>query len=132
MKKGFFLIMCTLVMAAPYSKAQGIMAKWPELHAFHQVMSQTFHPAEEGNLQPIKTRSGEMVKKAKELAASKVPQEFNKPDILEAVKQLVTDSEKLDKMISNGKTSDAEITKALSALHDVFHKIIGLCKEEKH
>ncbi len=120
------------IISVPALMAQGIMAKWPELHGFHQVMSQTFHPSEEGNLQPIKTRSGEMAKKAKELAASKVPAEFNKPDILEAVKQLVTDSEKLDQMIKNGKTTDAEITKALSALHDVFHRIIGLCKEEKH
>jgi hypothetical protein len=29
------------------------------------------------------------------------------------------------------KQSDAEIKKALAALHDTFHKIVGLCKEEK-
>ena len=32
--------------------------------AFHEVMSKTFHPAEEGKLDPIKTRSYEMVQKA--------------------------------------------------------------------
>ena len=29
-------------------------ASWPEIKTFHKVMSQTFHPSEEGNLQPIK------------------------------------------------------------------------------
>jgi hypothetical protein len=31
-------------------KAQSRFDVWPELKAFHTVMSQTFHPSEEGNL----------------------------------------------------------------------------------
>lgn len=45
--------------------AQSIFDKWVELKAFHGVMSQTFHPSEEGNLELIKTRSEEMAEKAK-------------------------------------------------------------------
>ena len=29
------------------------------------------------------------------------------------------------------KVSDAEITKSLTELHDVFHEIVGLCSEKK-
>lgn len=105
--------------------------KWAALKDFHGVMSQTFHPAEEGKLEPIKTRSGEMVEKAEGLTKSAIPTEFNTPKIVDAVKRLQSGSKALDKLVKNKKTSDADITKSLTALHDVFHEIVGLCRDEK-
>jgi ABC-type nickel/cobalt efflux system permease component RcnA len=100
--------------------------EWPELKEFHKVMAQTFHPSEEGNLEPIKTRIGEMVEKAKTLQASKFPADYNNEKMKKAVDQLVTDSQKLQADIKGG-ASDKKITKSLSGLHDVFHQIQGLC-----
>ena len=54
---------------------------WPEIKAFHKVMSQTFHPSEEWNLQPIKERSAEMAEKANALKMSKIPAQFNKKEM---------------------------------------------------
>jgi superoxide dismutase len=104
---------------------------WPELKAFHQVMSQTFHPMEEGNLQPIKTRSAEMMQKAEALAASTPPAEFNKPEVPKAVKKLKADSKKLNDLVTK-KASDEAIKKSLTSLHDTFHQIVGLCLGEVH
>lgn len=103
--------------------------KWEELKAFHSVMGQTFHPSEEGNLTPIKTRSAELVKKAKELDASTPPASYNRPDIKAALKELVTEAEKMDKAVKQ-KKSDAELTQQISVVHDAFHKIAGLCKKD--
>jgi ABC-type nickel/cobalt efflux system permease component RcnA len=100
--------------------------EWPELKEFHKVMAQTFHPSEEGNLEPIKTRVGEMVQKAKNLQASKFPSDYDNAKMKAAVDQLVTDSQKLEADIKKG-ASDKKITKSLSGLHDVFHQIVGLC-----
>lgn len=108
--------------------AQDALKNWKEMKDFHQVMSQTFHPSEEGNLQPIKTRIGEMVQKAEALKASKVPSELDNKKVRKHINKLVVDSKKLQAKIAAG-ASDEEITKALSALHDVFHKIVGLCSE---
>ncbi len=110
------------------ANAQSKLQDWNELKDFHKVMSQTFHPSEEGNLEPIKTRIGEMVEKAKIVQASKFPAGFDNEKIKKAVAQLVTDSEKLQKAIKAG-SSDKKITKSLSKLHDVFHQIVGLCSE---
>ena len=126
------IITIATVFIVSVANGQGIMAKWPQLKSFHGVMSQTFHPSEEGNLTPIKTRSGEMALKADSLAASTIPAEFDKPEIRKAVIQLKLDSKKLDKMIKRKASTDAEITKALSDLHEVFHQIVGLCKNEDH
>jgi hypothetical protein len=40
---------------------------------FHKVMSITFHPAEEGNLAPIKSKIGEMQEKAIAFQKSVIP-----------------------------------------------------------
>jgi len=109
--------------------AQSKFDSWPQLKEFHTVMSQTFHPAEEGNLEPIKTRIGEMVEKASALKSSTIPAEFNNKNVVKAVSKLETNSKKLQKKI-DAKASDEKIKKSITALHDVFHQIVGLCSEE--
>lgn len=104
-------------------------SKWAELDAFHTVISQTFHPSEEGNLEPIKKRSAEMVATAKKLAASTPPQAYQSAEMKQAVKELVAQSEKMDKAVK-GKKSDEALTEQLSTVHDAFHKISGLCSKE--
>lgn len=119
-------------VSANYKAAtKGKFDDWPALKDFHKVMSQTFHPSEEGDLKPIKARSAEMVAKADLLAKSIIPTEFNKKEVVAAVQKLKADSKKLDKLVK-GKKSDKEITEALAKLHDVFHEIIGLCTNEEH
>jgi hypothetical protein len=130
MKKQFILCIA-LVALAFTTKAQSTFDAWPELKAFHNIMSATFHPAEEGNLKPIKTQSTELATKANKLQTSLVPAEFNKPAIIIAIKKLAAESKALDVLVKK-KAKDAIILKNLTALHDRFHEIVGLCKEEKH
>ena len=133
MKKIALLLLVGFGFAAMANQAaaQSKLQDWAELKEFHKVMAQTFHPSEEGNLEPIKTRIGEMVEKAKTLQASKFPADFDNEKIRKAVNQLVTDSQKLQADIKKG-ASDKKITKSLSGLHDVFHQIVGLCSENEH
>jgi hypothetical protein len=128
-----FSICLILISAITNSaKAQSKFDAWPQLKEFHQVMSQTFHPVEEGNFEPIKSRVGEMVEKANALKSNPIPSEFNKKEVVKAVAKLQKDSKKLQKLIAAGGT-DEDIKKSLSSLHDVFHQIVGLCSEEdKH
>lgn len=102
---------------------------WQALKDFHQVISQTFHPAEEGNLQPIRTRASEMVAKAKALQVSAIPAEFNKTGVKEAIAKLSKESQTIEKQVKK-KDSDANITKTITNLHDTFHTIVGLCSAE--
>jgi seryl-tRNA synthetase len=132
MRKITFLFLCFALLAIQQVSAQSIFDKWAELKTFHGVMSETFHPSEEGKLEPIKTRSGEMAEKANLLAKSTVPAEFKTEKIQAAVKKLQKDSKALDKLVKNKKSTDEQIKKALASLHDVFHEIVGLCKNEKH
>jgi superoxide dismutase len=100
---------------------------WTALKDFHMVMAQTFHPAEEGNFKPLRERSGEMLAKALLLQNSTIPASFNGNDIKKAIADLVTGSKDLDKAV-NKKAKDAVLMKKITALHDTFHIIQGLCE----
>ena len=84
-----------ITLTANSVMAQSKMQDWKELKEFHKVMSQTFHPSEEGNLEPIKSRIGEMVQKADALKASAIPADFNNKKVKKAVAQLAKDSKKI-------------------------------------
>lgn len=125
MKKLFYTLL--IALSANFANAQN-KATWKELKDFHTVMSQTFHPAEEGNLKPIRERSAEMVKAAEAWKKSAIPADYkNVKDIQETLNKLVDGSKNLDKQIK-AKASDEEIKKSITALHDVFHTIVGLCR----
>ena len=106
---------------------------WKEKNEFHKVMSQTFHPAEEGNLAPIKSKIAEMQANAVAFQKSEIPAELpNKEEIKKNLDELVNGTKVLAKKIKKN-ASDEVIKTQLTALHDVFHKIVGLCSaEDKH
>lgn len=105
--------------------------EWKEKDDFHTVMSETFHPSEEGKLEPIKTRIGEMVDKAVAWQNSDIPAGLDAKSIKKNLKKLVKDSKSLKKKINAG-ASDEYITKKLSSLHDLFHEIVGMCSTKEH
>ncbi len=127
--KTVFLFFFLLLVNLGFS--QGKFDKWPELKAFHAVMSSTFHPSEKGDLEPIKKRAAELAEKAKALAAAKIPDEFNKKEIIEAIKKLSNDSQALAKLVSS-KGSDETIKADLAKLHDTFHLIVEKCSGDDH
>ena len=106
-------------------------AKWQELDTFHEVMSKTFHPAEEGKLEPIRSRSSEMVDKAVAWKNSTAPEGYDKSAVLKNLKKLVRGAKEINKMVKKN-ASDNELKEELSELHDVFHEIVEKCEKEDH
>jgi len=100
---------------------------WTTLNSFHEVMAETFHPSEEGNLQPIRERSGEFLEKATALQQGKIPASFDTREVKKSIDDLVKGATVLNQMILN-KADDKAITTKLNELHDVFHTIQGLCR----
>ncbi len=132
MKMSKFKIILTVailsIMVAFYIY-QNNKVEWLEKDEYHKVMSQTFHPAEDGNLDPIRKRSGEMVEKAIKWQQSNIPAEFkNTMDIKDNLNKLVNGSLQLDVKIK-ANAPDTTIKADLTGLHEVFHDIVGMCKK---
>ncbi len=104
-------------------------ARWNEMEAFHEVMSKTFHPAEEGKLEPIRTRSQEMADKAKAWKSSSAPEGYNKKAVKKSLNALVKGANEINSLVKS-RAADDILKKKLSALHDVFHEIMEKCEKE--
>jgi len=119
-----------VMFAANSMSAQSTFDKWPTIKAFHEVISATFHASEDGNLEPVKTRSKELSLAAHTVKQSEIPAEYKTTAILAAVDKL--DQKALD--VHNlvvAQKADAQIKQELKELHDIFHEIVGLCAKKK-
>jgi peptidoglycan hydrolase CwlO-like protein len=128
MKKLMSLLVVGLVLLAQNAFAQDNQS-WQEEEAFHTVMSQTWHPIEEGNYAPIRERSAELADVAAAWKKSEIPSGFTAvKDIKKKLKELAAETKELNKEIAKGCT-DEEIKEEMEELHELFHDIVGLCKE---
>ncbi len=106
-------------------------ADWPQLNAFHKVMAQTYHPAEKGDLNPIRKRSGELMEAMKNLIGNPFPDAYRTSDMKVAVANLEDRVTGVYKMVE-AKAGDEELMKGLTEAHDAFHKIAGMCQGGEH
>lgn len=102
------------------------MATWNELEEFHKVMAQTFHPSEEGNLEPVRNRSVELLEKARLLQKSTIPTSFNTPAIKKSIADIVSDASSLNIAVLSGE-EDEVIVEKIARLHTTFHRVQELC-----
>ncbi len=130
MKKIFFLLIAAVIITG-LNTTQAQKAKWKEMETFHEVMAQTFHPAEEGKLEPIKTRSQEMMDKAAAWKSSTAPEGYDQKAVKKSLKKLVKGTEELNKLVKENAT-DELIKEKISSLHDVFHEIMEKCSKDEH
>lgn len=130
MKKYFALfVFAAIGLASQNLVAQTAKkASWKEMHDFHEVMSTTFHPAEEGNLAPLREKAGTLVERAEAWKKSAVPTGYNPAKTADTLKRLVKQCKNVRKAVKKGK-SDAELTAAITTAHDIFHEIMEKCRE---
>lgn len=99
---------------------------WKEMNDFHSVMGKSFHPAEDGNFEPLKANAADLLAKAKLWQASKIPADLNKEQTTKTLKQLVSQCDEVNKAVI-AKKSDAELLKLITKAHDIFHEIAEKC-----
>lgn len=127
MKRILQVAIFLLAFVPAMSFAQETNKTWPELKAFHSVMSATFHPAEEGNLAPIKERAGELFAAVRTWRAAEIPADFKKKETKETLISLEIKCGALQKAVE-AHSPDADIKLLLTEAHDIFHKIVGECR----
>ena len=106
---------------------------WLAIKDFHKVMAQTFHPAEEKNFAPLRTRSGELYAKAILLKNSTPPVSANNERVQEALtrleKQCLEIHTLVQKPSKNIEAQNALLLEKITKAHDIFHEVEGLCHD---
>jgi UTP-glucose-1-phosphate uridylyltransferase len=106
---------------------------WLAIKDFHKVMAQTFHPAEEKNFAPLKSRSGELYAKAILLKNSTPPVSANNAGIQDALtrleKQCLDIHQLVQKPAKDEEKKNAQLFEMITKAHDIFHEVEGLCHD---
>jgi len=106
---------------------------WLAIKDFHKVMAQTFHPAEEKNMTPLRTRSGELYAKSILLKNSTPPLSANNARVQQALskleKQCFDIHQLVQKPTKDEARKDAQLFEMISKAHDIFHEVEGLCHD---
>lgn len=126
MKKLISFITILLLAASPLFAQSKVT--WPELKAFHHYMSGTFHPAEEGNLAPLKAQADSMLVSAKQWQASAIPDQFKPAETKAALEKLVQQCSLINTAVQ-AKEPDDKLLKLITDAHDIFHTIVGECRK---
>lgn len=100
--------------------------------AFHTFMSGTFHPAEDDDLAPLREQHADMAAAAQKWAETEIPAKYADKGLDQQLSLLVAGAEEISTMVENN-ADDAELKQAITDLHDVFHGIMGACRDaEEH
>ena len=102
--------------------------EWTEMEAYHNVMAETFHPVEEGNFEPIKSRANELAETAAVWASSNPPANLKSLEVKAMVKDLADSTQAFAAIVKSNAENEI-IKKKFDALHDQFHKVVGKCTE---
>lgn len=108
--------------------AQNAKSSWPEMKTFHSYMASTFHPAEEGNLKPLKAKADSLYIAAKEWSETVIPSNFKPVETKAELTKLVAQCAIVKDAVV-AKKDDKELTKLITEAHDIFHKIVGECRK---
>jgi len=130
MKKGFFLLVCASFSAC-LSFAQAKFENWPQMKKFQSTLTETFKPAEKGDMTPIRSRSHELYQNAKLVNKMPVPQAVDNDQLRSTLKKLERETDKLNALVVREEQTPT-VMKQFNIVHDTFHEITGMCtKEEK-
>lgn len=122
----FFLALAPAVAFSQDKKA------WPEMDAFHSFMASTFHPAEQGNLQPLRAKADDMLRAAEAWQKSTIPYDYKVDETKQNLQILVKLVNGVADAVHNN-ADDAKLTALITSAHDAFHQIAEKCrKDDKH
>ncbi len=128
MKKVYQLAALIIAFLPTIGFAQTKLAVWPQMKTFHSYMAATFHPAEEGNLQPLREKADSLYNAAKNWQASAIPSNYKPTETSAALTKLVKQCASVKKYV-DAKMSDKDLTHLITEAHEIFHNIAGECKK---
>jgi hypothetical protein len=102
-------------------------AAWPQMKTFHSFMAATFHPAEEGNLAPLKAKADSLLMAAVLWQKAAIPSNYKPAETRAALIKLVDQCTKVKNGVE-AKMGDEDLKKMIAEAHEIFHHIAGECK----
>jgi len=104
---------------------------WSEMEEYHRLMSETYHPFEEGNMEPVNNKIDDLVNAAENWADSEPPASMEKEGMDQKLVDLKDETGKLSALINENADTET-ISAQFEDLHDLFHQIQETYSGEVH
>lgn len=127
MKKLIYSLLITLAVIPFAGKSQNSKTPWPELSAFHTLISATFHPSEDGNFKPLRQKADSLLMVAKRWKESAIPADYKADLTKKTLKKLVKECEEIADEVKANKP-DAKLKESITEAHEIFHTIVEKCR----
>ena len=115
-------VACATKKEEDHAEGEADQKEWKEMDDFHMVMAETLHPYKDSaNLEPVKSRAGELVSSAETWANSTLPKKVDNDEMKSRLQSLKTETSALVQTITSG--DDKAIAEQLTKVHDLFHEI---------
>lgn len=101
---------------------------WKQMEDFHGVMSKSFHPAETGNLQPLKENVDSLVLRAKAWQSSPIPAGYETKPLKPVLVKLVAECNAVKTAIMQ-KKNDVALKELITTAHETFHQVMEICND---
>ena len=104
---------------------------WKELDAFHTLLAGTWHPVEKSkDFKPIRMQAADLADAAQALNAAKAPKQCDGKSVRDARAAISLGTRTLANQVVR-KASDADVRKALQAIHTRFESVETKCRPAK-
>ncbi len=131
MKKALQLAVILAALVPAIGFGQQSKVNWPQLKTFHEIMSASFHPAEEGNFAPLKANADNLFNAARAWQKSVIPEDqFKLKETKDALRRLTIDCAAVQKAVIANR-ADAELLRLVTTAHDTYHRIVGECRQSE-
>jgi hypothetical protein len=125
------LVACTAALAGAQDHQghgkQHASSGWKEMDAFHLLMMETWHPAEQNDLKPLRAKVTQLSAAARAWGEAAAPAPCATPGIKQGIAAIAMGTSALTaKVKTDGK--DEDLKAALKAIHDRFEVIEKTCK----
>ncbi len=127
MKKHLILFLFVVMLTATTTIAQTRFENWPEMHKYEIQLNKMYDPAVDGDMEPVKTGSHQLLASCKLVTLSHYPQQYDKDDVKAAMKVLEKETDKLNAFVVRAEQR-VSIMKQLNAVQNAFGKVEQLCK----
>jgi hypothetical protein len=124
------LLLFAFIMLLSTGFAQTQKTVWPEMNAFHSLMSTSFHAVEEGNYAPLKENAEQMYYASKKWMNSPVPANLKNTDVMSNVEKLLKQCNKIWSSVAKNASNETLKT-MITAAHDTYHTIAGECQKSE-
>ena len=119
MKHTLFAAIFLLIASVLFAQKK----EWKQMEDFHTIMAKSYHPVEEGNLQPVKDNVDALVQKAQAWQASAIPSGYNTKQVKPVLDKLVRECQAVKVAVVQNK-NNADLKKLITAAHKTFHEIM--------